>query len=766
MRHLLRRTFYSFPVQLFILHLRSNQLLLGIWIFLTVVISGGLAAKFGIRYLFLDPEYLGTSGFQAFFFIGMAFGCFFLTWNLTTYLLSAHYFPFLASLSHPFTKFCLNNLIVPLAFSIFYFLSVLFFQWGFNEMTLENLFQTLSGYMGGFVSMLFLYFLYFHFTNRDISYFLKGTQKPPHTQKSIAPGHRDVDIDQIKLDQNRWRVDTYLTETCKPRLVRSVAHYDSKLLMGIFRQNHLNALIIQLVTIIVLMLLGQLTDHRLFRIPAGASVFFLFSIFTALIGAVSYWFHKWRVTIIILLLLATNVVTSHDVAHYRNKAYGLDYSGPEASYSYEHLNDVVLSDQVEKDEQATLDILENWKKRAWAPPGQKPKMVIFSVSGGGLRSATWSMQVAQKADSLLGGRLMDNTVLITGASGGMLGMAYLRELYWRTKQEKINTYYGRRYIEDISKDLLNPIAFTLVANDLFLPSTKFDLNGHRYYKDRAYVFERQLNENTHYMMDRSLAEYREAEQLAEIPMLYVTPAVVNDARRMIISPQGVSFMMIAPIGTEYRQTVEVDAVDFGWLLREQEADSLRFLTALRMNATYPYILPNVHLPTDPQIEVMDAGFRDNYGLLSATRFMQVFKDWIHDNTSGVVLVQVSSSEKIEKIKPSNRKGIISSLINPVEIAGSLLSLQEFEHDNSIGFIYDLLGPDYFEFVRFMYHPGRDNKIMASISFHLTDREREVVLEAIDEPDNAASMERLLRAMNADLEHEPGSWSFLSKSTDE
>ena len=130
------------------------------------------------------------------------------------------------------------------------------------------------------------------------------------------------------------------------------------------------------------------------------------------------------------------------------------------------------------------------------------------------------------------------------------------------------------------------------------------------------------------------------------------------------------------------------------------------------------------------------------------------------------MVQVSSSEKIEKIKPSNRKGIISSLINPVEIAGSLLSLQEFEHDNSIGFIYDLLGPEYFEFVRFMYHPGRDNKIMASISFHLTDREREVVLEAIDEPDNAASMERLLKAMNAELGHASDSWSLLGKSTDE
>ncbi len=68
-----------------------------------------------------------------------------------------------------------------------------------------------------------------------------------------------------------------------------------------------------------------------------------------------------------------------------------------------------------------------------------------------------------------------------------------------------------------------------------------------------------------------------------------------------------------------------------------------------MNATYPYVLPNVHLPSMPGIEVLDAGFRDNYGIVSAVRFIHVFKDWILKNTSGVVMVQISSSENIENI---------------------------------------------------------------------------------------------------------------------
>ncbi len=40
---------------------------------------------------------------------------------------------------------------------------------------------------------------------------------------------------------------------------------------------------------------------------------------------------------------------------------------------------------------------------------------------------------------------------------------------------------------------------------------------------------------------------------------------------------------------------------------------MRLLTALRINATFPYVLPNVWLPSKPVIDVMDAGLRDNYG---------------------------------------------------------------------------------------------------------------------------------------------------------
>ncbi len=216
---------------------------------------------------------------------------------------------------------------------------------------------------------------------------------------------------------------------------------------------------------------------------------------------------------------------------------------------------------------------------------------------------------------------------------------------------------------------------------------------------------------------------------------------------MIISPQGVSFMMLPPVGFEQPKAYEIDAVDFRWLLGAQGADSLRFLTALRMNATYPYVLPTVHLPTQPTIALVDAGFRDNYGIQSATRFIQVYQDWIKENTSGVVLVQITSSERIESIPASDASGIVESLFNPLGIAGKVLDVQELQHDNTLSFIHDLLGPEHFELIRFIYRPTNEKKLEASVSFHLTQQEKQDVLEALALPANKESMRRLLGSLN-------------------
>jgi hypothetical protein len=752
MNQKLRDIYYSFPVQLLVLHLRSHLLLLSLWGVFVLLITGALARRLGFQYLFLDAEYLGQVNFYSFFFVGLGFGSFFMSWNLATYLLSAHYFPFLASLSRPFTKFAINNFMLPLAFLLLYLGISIYFQHYYEGMVFREVFLNAFGFLCGAAFLVVLYALYFQFTNRDISYYIRRQGQPPHVTRAYTPGRRTVDLDYIKQDDRRWRVHHYLNEAFQPRLARSVAHYDSSILRSIFKQNHLNALVLQLISMVLLLVLGYLIDYPPFRIPAGASLFILASVLTAVIGAITYWFSEWSVAVFLLMLLGLNSLTRFEAFNYTNKAYGLNYDTTRTVYSRERLRQLCASDRIENDKSHTRRILEKWREGTGE---QKPKLVILCSSGGGLKSATWSMQVVQTADRLLEGELMGHTVLITGASGGMLGMAYLRELYLRRAMGASIDVHDKRYIDNITKDLVNSIAFTIVSNDLFTPWSSFEKHGYTYYKDRGYILEQQLNENTGGLLNKTIGAYQAPEAEAVIPMLYLTPSIVNDARRLIISPHGVSYMMMAPVGQRYPQAVEVDAVDFRAMFHQQDADNLGMLSALRMNATYPYVLPNVHLPSQPEIEVMDAGFLDNYGIVSATRFIQVFREWILERTSGVVLVQISSSDKVEEIQASGGQGIVESILNPLGIAGKVLVKQEFEHDNSLGFMYDLLGEDNFEVIRFFYYPTRENKLEASISFHMTAREKTDVLSAIHHPENMAGLrhlQTLLGKQNAEAAH--------------
>lgn len=323
----------------------------------------------------------------------------------------------------------------------------------------------------------------------------------------------------------------------------------------------------------------------------------------------------------------------------------------------------------------------------------------------------------------------------------MLGAAYMREIYLRQQRGEAVSIRDSVFIEDIGKDLLNPVTFAVIANDLFFPITTFRSGNFTYRKDRGYLFENQLNENCRGFFSKRLADYRHLEKEAAIPMMVVSPFILNDARRMLISPQGVSYLMKPHDQGRLAAQVEIDGVDFGKLFGRQQADSLSFTSALRMNCTYPLILPNVWLPSNPSIEAMDAGFRDNYGITLAARFVHTFRDWILENTGGVVFVQIRCWQKIDPIVKSDTKGILHSLATPATAAANLTAMQDFDQDNTLALLDDVLGQNKLEVVRFLYRPVRKEN-EASMSLHLSTREKLDVLRAFYAPENQASMAAL------------------------
>jgi hypothetical protein len=739
---LLRQIYYSFPVRLLVLHLRSHLILLVVWTILAAF-SAGLAGKFfGMHYLMLTPEYHGLVNFWSFFISGIAFGGLVMVWHLTTYLLCSNRFPFLATLGAPFTKYCLNNSLVPLGFLTVWLVCTTWFQWHDELTSSGEIAWNIAGFMLGTGVTSGIFAAYFHLTNKDIF----NLQWTPRLGGRVLFRQRLPSVQDIQIGVTRWRVDTYLTERCHPRLVRSVSHYDPQVLEQVFRQNHWNAVVVLIVALFLLMAQGIFMENEWARIPAGGTVFLMAGIVMALYGAIRFWFRQWGTAVFLSVILAVDVLTGWGLFNYRNRAYGLDYTREtRAEYDYKAFEKIATPQQIQSDKAATLQILENWLAKNRSADNPKPKLVLVCASGGGHRAALWTIQTMQKADIATGGKLLRQTALITGASGGLLGAAHVREAMLRHAQGDRLAPQDPALLDDMGKDLLNAVSFAVVANDLFFPISSFKSGNFSYRKDRGYLFEHQLNENTHGHFSRKLAEYREPEQKATIPLLIASPFILNDGRRMLISPQGVSYLMQPDAGRLSAQ-MEIDGIDFGRFFAEHQADSLAFSSAMRMSCTYPFILPNVWLPTQPSVEALDAGFRDNYGIGLAVRFVHVFKDWIRENTGGVVLVQIRCWDKIHAIAPSDDKGVIEALLTPAEAAGgNMTDIQDFEQDNAVALLNDAMGGNMLEVVRFHYRPVRKNR-EASLSFHLSRREKLDIIEAFYTGDNQASVKALKQVL--------------------
>ncbi|MBC8172527.1 MAG: patatin-like phospholipase family protein [Chitinophagales bacterium] len=736
MRTYLNGILYSFPVQLLLLHIKRNHFLLLFWVILICFITGNLGSRYGITLLFLDPEYYSKVGFFSFLILGFAFGFFFVVWNLTSYILNAQYFSFLATLKRPFGVYCLNNIILPLLF----FLTLIYYIVGFQAaeglLDFGSISYRLGGFIGGMGFVILLAMLYFFRTNKDILQVVNG--KENENEKKIDPDELTLEETGIHMD---IPVEYYINHSFRVKLTRSADHYPISLIRSVYKQHHANALFIELSSLVLIIMFSLLIDYPFFRIPAAASILLLCTILLMLLGAFTYWLGQWKIFFFIVLIIAVNLLMQSNLLQYHNKAYGLRYD-KKAPYDYTSIPAYAGEKNVEADRNATLEILNTWKNKFPVRRGaEKPKIVFINVSGGGLRASMFVMNVLQQADSITQHKLMQHCPLITGASGGMLAAAYYRELYqMKMNGENINTA-DVEYTRNISKDMLNAVGFTLVVNDMFYPWQKVTYNETTFRKDRGYMFEKILNENTGHVMDKPLSAYRESERKMDIPMMIFYPSILNDERKLFMGAQNFSYLSVASKRLDHFSKPEIDGVDFHYLCANNDPDSILFTSVLRMNCTFPYILPNVHLPTEPDIEVMDAGVRDNYGVQVSARFIEEFSEWIKTNTSGVIVVNIRGIEQQMKIKENVTQGVMEKFLSPMStLYTNWVEIQDYQNDNILNSL-DIILEGNLEVITFEYVPVENSK-RASLSLHLTAREKRDIITACNNTANSEAFRKL------------------------
>jgi hypothetical protein len=718
---------------------KYNLISLFYWVLLFSIVSDGFGGAFGVPFLFFSPEYLGEISPISFIFLGFGIGGFIVGFHTYSYMKLGFRYPFLALAHRPFVRFSINNSLIPIAFIIYFCFKMSRFQLQEEFATTSDIIIYNLCFILGIILFVTLSLLYFFPLSKNQWY---------ESRDELAP---KITVDSYTQRTEKWynffRTNGhpyyyYIAKNLLIKRSREIRHIDKEILEGVFAKNRISASIFEFITIFSFVGLGFLGQIPVFEVPAAMSIVMLITTIHMIYSALASWLHRWTIPFIILLLTFFNFMSGYTpFFKYGSYLLGLAY---ETKHKKEYGVETIEANCTEKSKLSSynnmIEILNAWKKKQNT---EKPKLIIINTSGGGSRSALWTYLIMEKLDQEIFDQLSAQTHLITGASGGMIGAAFYREIYYRKRSGKLPK--EKSYHDLIAQDMLNKLSFTTSTSDLLMRYQTSTFNNRQYTRERGVAFEEQLHENTQNLINHPLGYYAPLEKKAEIPVMIFSPTIVNDGRRLLISSQSLNFMTHS---SDKHTTYE--NIDFQSFFKNNEPNNIRFSSVLRANATFPFIMPMVSLPTKPETHLMDAGLRDNYGGKVTIEYLFALKKWIQENTSGVIIVEMRDTKRILNRQSVNQITLIDKLKVPFSnMMDNFDRTQDYDQEqlmelSKTGFSFPV------KIVTFNLRESVDDRI--SLSWHLTKREKQKIKDALYTQENIKALNDLKKYLgnNTDI----------------
>jgi hypothetical protein len=313
-----------------------------------------------------------------------------------------------------------------------------------------------------------------------------------------------------------------------------------------------------------------------------------------------------------------------------------------------------------------LEPLAAWRARQ----PRKPILVLLATSGGAYRAAFWTSLLMDKLVAEAPRRwqgLDDNVRLVTGASGGMVAGAYFAVMAGEGRlDEGVTQRISRdthtalsekcRRRQPIARDSLSPVVHQLTRGDLWQVLTP-EPSG----RDRGRVLDAQW-----LSLQKPYAEHLAAERAGRMPSLVLSPMLVETGAVAIFS--NLDLTAIRCRGADASDGLNVSSVEIFHVFPQAHTE-MPMATAVRLNATFPYISPAISLPTLPERRVVDAGYYDNYGIDLATGFLDEpgIEKWVRENCSGVAIIEARAFPSETMTPPAGRlKRAFGFLTSPPE----------------------------------------------------------------------------------------------------
>lgn len=408
-------------------------------------------------------------------------------------------------------------------------------------------------------------------------------------------------------------------------------------------------------------------------------------------------------------------------------------------------------------------ILENWKTSAGqslldnsGSPlsyNEKPIMVLISNTGGGIKAQVWSSLVLHAVESLISQPDQEGNFihfpkhvrLVAGASGGMVGAGYwvatLDDSFnWHQDPESKNQSIlfhrdkdrhgspiwltAEDTVSRMSRDCLSQVARQGFFNDLLgmpLRAVGFPLPTRGEALEDALVQSGPAFQTP--FSDLAIREFR-----GELPTLIYTPTSANDGRRFLICNQPLEYLFHSQFaqGGMHKRSASSNSADdtesvaaYSWRLNYPDSQ-MSLATAARLSANFPVFVDSPYLPfqdKDSRLRIMDAGYGDNHGVYPLAAWLDANREWLKNNTGGVVLIQIAASS-LPRNNNDNFKG--PSIPEGLGFVTTSFNKTLFHADRKLHNVASYLNrndEDFFKVVTFAY----DGE--ASLSWYLSRVER-------------------------------------------
>ena len=159
----------------------------------------------------------------------------------------------------------------------------------------------------------------------------------------------------------------------------------------------------------------------------------------------------------------------------------------------------------------------------------------------------------------------------------------------------------------------------------------------------------------------------------------------------------------------------------------------------------PLYYPNVWLPSEPVIDVMDAGLRDNYGQETSLRFLEAFDDWITENTSGVLLLQIRDRSPGGWDNPYLSDDITDHATKPfLLLQHNWFKMMEYFQNDMLSYYGEHPGRTVHK-ILFQYASDKEEN-KAALNFHLSKREKLDIMSSVNSSFNRKSFGQIKRLL--------------------